>query len=58
MAPGTNIGAAHPVGGQGENIDSDMRAKVENFTVSLSKTIAQERGRNVEWCRLRAVAVS
>jgi len=49
MAPGTNIGAAHPVGSQGENIDGDMREKVENFTVSLSRTIAQERGRNVEW---------
>jgi membrane-bound serine protease (ClpP class) len=49
MAPGTNIGAAHPVGGQGENIGGDMREKVENFAVSLSKTIAQERGRNVEW---------
>ncbi len=49
MAPGTNIGAAHPVGGQGETISGDMREKVENFTASLSKTIAQERGRNVEW---------
>jgi membrane-bound serine protease (ClpP class) len=49
MAPGTNIGAAHPVGGQGENIGGDMREKVENFTVSLSRTIAQQRGRNVEW---------
>jgi len=49
MAPGTNIGAAHPVGGQGENIGGDMREKVENFAASLSKTIAQERGRNVEW---------
>ena len=49
MAPGTNIGAAHPVGGQGENISGDMREKVENFTASLSKTIAHERGRNVEW---------
>jgi membrane-bound serine protease (ClpP class) len=49
MAPGTNIGAAHPVGGQGEDIGGDMREKVENFTVSLSKTIAQERGRNVDW---------
>lgn len=49
MAPGTNIGAAHPVGGQGETIVGDMREKVENFAVSLSKTIAQERGRNVEW---------
>jgi len=49
MAPGTTIGAAHPVGGLGENIGSDLREKVENFTASLSKTIAQERGRNAEW---------
>ncbi len=49
MAPGTTIGAAHPVGSQGEDIGGDMREKVENFTASLSKTIAQERGRNVEW---------
>jgi membrane-bound serine protease (ClpP class) len=49
MAPGTNIGAAHPVSGQGTDIGGDMREKVENFTASLSKTIAQERGRNVEW---------
>ncbi len=49
MAPGTNIGAAHPVGGSGEDIEGDMRKKVENFAASLSKTIAQERGRNAEW---------
>ncbi|MBI1814955.1 MAG: nodulation protein NfeD [Deltaproteobacteria bacterium] len=49
MAPGTNIGAAHPVGGQGEDIAGDMREKAENFTASLSKSIAQQRGRNVEW---------
>jgi len=49
MAPGTTIGAAHPVNGQGSDIGGDMREKVENFTASLSKTIAQERGRNVEW---------
>src|SRR4030095_12045750 len=49
MAPGTSIGAAHPVSGQGENIDGDMRTKVENFTASLGRTIAQQRGRNVEW---------
>ena len=40
MAPGTNIGAAHPVSGQGEDIGGDMREKVENFTASLSRTIA------------------
>jgi len=49
MAPGTNIGAAHPVSGQGENISGDMREKVENFAASLGRTIAQQRGRNVEW---------
>lgn len=49
MAPGTNIGAAHPVGGGGEDIKGDMAAKVENFAVSLSRAIAQQRGRNVEW---------
>ncbi len=49
MAPGTNIGAAHPVGGQGEDIDGAMGEKVENFTASLSRTIAEQRGRNVEW---------
>jgi membrane-bound serine protease (ClpP class) len=49
MAPGTNIGAAHPVTGQGEDISGDMREKAENFAASLSKTIAQQRGRNVEW---------
>lgn len=49
MAPGTNIGAAHPVEAGGENIGGDMREKVENFAVSLGRTIAQQRGRNVEW---------
>ncbi len=49
MAPGTNIGAAHPVGGQGESIDGDLGKKVENFTASLGRTIAEQRGRNVEW---------
>ncbi len=49
MAPGTNIGAAHPVAGGGQDLGEDMRAKVENFVASMSKAIAQERGRNVEW---------
>jgi membrane-bound serine protease (ClpP class) len=49
MAPGTNIGSAHPVSGKGEDIGGDMREKVENFTVSLVRSIAQQRGRNVEW---------
>lgn len=49
MAPGTSIGAAHPVTGQGEDIGGDMREKVENFSVSLVRSIAEQRGRNVEW---------
>ena len=49
MAPGTSIGAAHPVGGQGETIDGDLGEKVENFAASMSKSIAQERGRNADW---------
>jgi membrane-bound serine protease (ClpP class) len=49
MAPGTNIGAAHPVGGQGEDIKGALGKKIENFTASFSEGIARQRGRNVEW---------
>ena len=49
MAPGTTIGAAHPVTGGGQNIEGDMREKVENFTASFSESIARRRGRNIEW---------
>ncbi len=49
MAPGTNIGAAHPVGGQGEDVKGVMGEKIENFTASFGETIAQKRGRNTEW---------
>src|SRR5262245_38470622 len=49
MAPGTTIGAAHPVSGGGQDIEGDMREKIENFTASFSESIAQRRGRNVEW---------
>jgi membrane-bound serine protease (ClpP class) len=49
MAPGTNIGAAHPVGGQGEDIKGTLGKKIENFTASFSEAIAHRRGRNVEW---------
>ena len=49
MAPGTNIGAAHPVGGQGEDIKGTLGEKIESFTASFSEAIARQRGRNVEW---------
>jgi membrane-bound serine protease (ClpP class) len=48
MAPGTNIGAAHPVQ-MGEKIDKTMEAKILNDTVAYIKTIAKQRGRNEQW---------
>ena len=49
MAPGTNIGAAHPVGSGGQDVKGTMGEKIENFTASFSESIAQKRGRNTEW---------
>jgi membrane-bound serine protease (ClpP class) len=49
MAPGTNIGAAHPVTSSGGEIKGVMGEKLENFTASFSETIASERGRNTEF---------
>jgi membrane-bound serine protease (ClpP class) len=48
MAPGTNIGAAHPVGVGGE-IPEEMNKKIENDAVAYLKSIAEARGRNAEW---------
>jgi membrane-bound serine protease (ClpP class) len=50
MAPGTHIGAAHPVtlGTEGKE-SKTMTEKVLNDTVSYIKTIAKTRGRNVDW---------
>lgn len=49
MAPGTNVGAAHPVGMGGEKMDSVMIGKVTNDAVAYLKALAKERGRNVKW---------
>src|SRR5438034_4470473 len=49
MAPGTNIGAAHPVSGGGQEVKGVMGEKIENFTASFAESIAQQRGRNTEW---------
>ena len=40
MAPSTNIGAAHPVGGQGEEITGTMGEKVTNDAVAYIRTLA------------------
>jgi membrane-bound serine protease (ClpP class) len=60
MAPGTSIGAAHPVGiGGGDQAPAEdekgsplrdfAAEKAENFTASFIESIAKERGRNAEW---------
>ncbi|HXX74006.1 MAG TPA: nodulation protein NfeD, partial [Nitrospiraceae bacterium] len=49
MAPGTNIGAAHPVAMGGGEMDRTMKEKVENDAVAYIKTIAEQHGRNVTW---------
>jgi membrane-bound serine protease (ClpP class) len=49
MAPGTSIGAAHPVSGEGKDIEGDMRAKVENMASAMVKSISDRRGRNGDW---------
>jgi membrane-bound serine protease (ClpP class) len=49
MAPGTNIGAAHPVNVGGGDVKGTMGEKIENFAASFIEAIAQKRGRNAEW---------
>ena len=54
MAPGTNIGAAHPVaigpGGSGGNEQGEtMMEKVVNDAVAYARSLADQRGRNRDW---------
>lgn len=49
MAPGTNIGAAHPVNGSGGEMDTIMSSKVTNDAVAFIRSIAKKRARNTEW---------
>ena len=48
MAPGTNIGAASPVGAGGEDLPDTLASKVTNDAAALMRSIAAERGRNAE----------
>ncbi len=58
MAPGTHIGAAHPVAvGEGGRQDKTMVEKITNDAVANIKAIAHRRGRNAEWAE-RAVRES
>src|SRR6186997_340216 len=49
MAPGTNIGAASPVGAGGEEITGTIGEKVRNDAIANIKSIAETRGRDVDW---------
>ena len=58
MAPGTNIGAAHPVNiGVGGAMDKTMVSKVENDAAAYGRGIAGQKGRNEDWVE-RAVRQS
>jgi membrane-bound serine protease (ClpP class) len=48
MAPGTNIGAAHPVG-IGEKMDKVMAEKATNDAAAYIKSLAERNGRNAKW---------
>jgi len=54
MAPGTRIGAAHPVDAGGGDIKGTLGEKVENDAAAFARSIAEERGRNADWAE-RAV---
>src|SRR3954470_6841101 len=47
MAPGTHIGAAHPVNGNGEKVDEVMAKKMASDTAAYARTLATQRRRNV-----------
>ena len=46
MAPGSNIGAATPISGTGEDLPETLADKVTNDAAALARSIAEARGRN------------
>ena len=48
MAPGTHIGAAHPVAGNGQQVDEVMAKKMASDVAGYARTIATQRKRNVD----------
>ena len=49
MAPGTNIGSAHPIQATGANLTGDLGAKVLNDAVTRVRNLASIHGRNADW---------
>jgi membrane-bound serine protease (ClpP class) len=48
MAPGTNAGAAHPVGGEGQDLPKTINEKAEQDARAHIRSLARQRGRNAE----------
>src|SRR5882762_5664328 len=49
MAPGTNIGSAHPIQATGSDITGDLGKKVLNDAVTRVRNLASMHGRNADW---------
>ncbi|MFI5281921.1 MAG: nodulation protein NfeD [Candidatus Dormibacterales bacterium] len=49
MAPGTNIGSAHPIDASGADLTGDLGAKVLNDAVTRVRNLASIHGRNADW---------
>jgi len=49
MAPGTNIGSAHPILGTGGDLTGDLGTKVLNDAVTRVRNLAAIHGRNADW---------
>jgi membrane-bound serine protease (ClpP class) len=48
MAPGTHLGAAHPVAAGGEKVDETMATKMAEDVAAYARTLAEGRHRNVQ----------
>jgi membrane-bound serine protease (ClpP class) len=48
MAPGTHLGAAHPVSGSGQQMDEVMAKKAASDVAAYARSLASRRGRNVQ----------
>lgn len=57
MAPGTNIGAAHPVEAGGQEIGKTMSEKIVNDLSAYMRAIVARKGRNAKWAE-RAIRES
>jgi membrane-bound serine protease (ClpP class) len=50
MAPGTNLGSAHPISAGGGNIGGELERKVVNDAVARIRNLASIHARNADWC--------